>query len=320
LKQTNTEGGLSIEDLAEPPSEISVDGAEYQFIGVDAHGGHTHFARYTPEHAEVILASYNASEDRFREDDRWRLTNGDPEQALREYQYQRPWEIEEEIPSHDFHSITDPEYEPELNEALEGSVLLDDGDYVVPLRAPFGTVADILEAESQDSDDIFVDYRPDYLELAPEEGMEKYQLEPTLRGHNEITGTRILDEIHVLDRGSEEAYDSFQVDELAEGHFLEELASVDGVDESLADLLIDDYSNLRTVSWAATSDVEHLENTYDMDSHDFFKALGDADIYRNENSPEAGKLHIPEHRDDMEQRDLEEDEEDDTVQAGFDDF
>jgi len=239
---------------------------------------------------------------------------------LRQYQYQRPWEIEEEIPSHDFHSITDPEYEPELNEALEGSVLLDDGDYVVPLRAPFGTVADILEAESQDSDDIFVDYRPDYLELAPEEGMEKYQLEPTLRGHNEVTGTKILDEIHVLDRGSEEVYDSFQVDELAEGHFLEELASVDGVDESLAELLIDDYSNLRTVSWAATSDVEHLENAYDMEAHDFFKALGDADIYRNENSPEAGKLHIPEHRDDMEQRDLEEDEEDDTVQAGFDDF
>lgn len=116
---------------------------------------------------------------------------------MREYQYQRPWEIEGGIPGHDFHSITDPEYEPGLNEALEGSILLDDGDYVVPLRAPFGTVADILEAESEDGKDVSVDYRPDYLELAPAKGMEKYQLEPGLRGHNEVTGTKILDEIHV---------------------------------------------------------------------------------------------------------------------------
>lgn len=101
---------------------------------------------------------------------------------------------------------------------------------------------------------------------------------------------------------------------------MEELSHVDGVDESLAELLIEDYSNLRTVSWAATSDVEHLENMYDLDANDFFKALRDADVYRNENSSEAGKLHIPEHRDDMEEGDLEEDEGDDTVQAGFDDF
>jgi len=206
-----------------------------------------------------------------------------------------------------------------LNEALEGSIELDDGEYVVPLRASFRTVADILEAESEDRNDVFVDYRPDYLELAPAEGLEKYQLEPSLRGHNEITGTKILDEIHILDRGSEEVYDSFQVNELAEDHFIEELAAVDDVDESLAELLIEDYTNLRTVSWAATSDVGHLENTYDMDAHEFFKALGDADVYRNEQSPEAGKLHIPDHRDDMEE-DLEEDEEDDTVQAGFEDF
>jgi hypothetical protein len=188
------------------------------------------------------------------------------------------------------------------------------------LRAPFGTVADILEAESEDGNDIFVDYRPDYLELAPAEGMEKYQLEPALRGHNEVTGTKIIDEIHVLDRGSEEIYDSFQVDKLAEDHFIEELTRVDGVDESLAELLVDDYSNLHTVSWAATSDVHHLENTYDLDAHDFFKALGDADIYRNEQSPGAGKLHVPEHRNDMEEEYIEDDEEDDTVQSGFEDF
>ncbi|WP_049937211.1 hypothetical protein [Haloplanus natans] len=298
-----------------------VDGAEYQFIGVDAAAGHTHFARYTPEHAEVILASYNSSEDRYVEDDRWRLDHGDPEQALREYTYQRPWKIEGEIPSHDFHSVTDPEYNPELNEALEGSIQLDDGEYVLPFRAPFNAVADILETEAEDENDVFVDYRPDYLELAPENALEKYQLEPTVRGHNEITGTKILDKIHILDRGSEEVYDSFQVDELAEDHFVEELSRVDGVDESLAELLVDDYSNLRTVSWAATSDVEHLENTYDMDAHRFFKALGDTEIYRNEQSPDAGKLHIPDHRDDMKQEDLEDvDKEDDSIQAGFDDF
>lgn len=87
---------------------------------------------------------------------------------------------------------------------------------------------------------------------------------------------------HVLDRGSEEVYDSCQVDELAEDHFTEELTQVDGVDESLAELLIEDYTNLRTVSWAATSDVEHLENAYDLDAHDFFNALGDTDVHRNE--------------------------------------
>ena len=310
-------GDTVIEDVAQPPGAITVNDAEYQFIGVDAAAGHTHFARYTPEHAEVILASYDSSSDEYREDDRWRLDHGDPEQALREYAYQRPWEVEGELPSHDFHSVTDPEYEPDLNEALEGSIQLDDGEYILPFRAPFNTLADILETEAEDSNDIFVDYRPDYLELAPENALEKYQLEPELRGHNEITGTKILDEIHILDRGSEEVYDSFQVDELAEDHFVEELASVDGIDESLAELLVDDYTNLRTVSWAATSDVEHLENTYDIDSHEFFKALGDADVYRNENSPNAGKLHVPEHRDDIQEVD---EDEDGSVQAGFDDF
>jgi len=255
------------------------------------------------------------------EDDRWRIQTGDPEQALREYAYQRPWEIEEELPSHDFGSVSDPSYRPDLNESLAGSLILDSEKYVLPFRAEFGTLADILEVETEDSNDIFVDYRPDYLELAPENALEKYQFSPTLRGHNEITGTKILDEIHILDRGSEEIYDTFQVDELAADHFIEELIDVDSVNKPLAELLIDDYINLRTVSWAATSDVEHLENTYDLDSHEFFKELGDANVYRNEQSPEAGKLHIPDHRDDMEQEDLEdEEEEDDTVQARFNDF
>lgn len=157
--------------------------------------------------------------------------------------------------------------------------------------------------------------------------MEKYRFEPALRGHNQITGTQILDQISVVDRGSGEVYDTFQVDELAEDHFEQVLATVDGVDESLSELLVDDYSNLRTVSWASTSDVAHLENTYDIDAHEFMKALEMAGIYRNEQSPDSGKLHIPEHRDDMERhgndserQDSVTEQEDDSVQSGFGDF
>ncbi|WP_075936852.1 hypothetical protein [Halosegnis longus] len=95
---------------------------------------------------------------------------------------------------------------------------------------------------------------------------------------------------------------------------------MDGVDKSLAEHLIDDYTNLRTVSWAATSDVEHLENKYDLDAHELFKILGGADVYRNEQSSEAGKLHVPDHRDDMEAPGEDEEDEDNIIQAGFDDF
>lgn len=117
---------------------------------------------------------------------------------------------------------------------------------------------------------------------------------PELRGSNEVTGTKILDEVHILDRGSEEVYDTFQVDELAEQYFVEELTGVDGIDSSLADLLIDEYTNLRTVSWATTSDVEHMENTWDIDCHQLFKDLGEAEVYRNEHSADAGVLQMPE--------------------------
>ncbi|MFB1064890.1 hypothetical protein [Natrinema sp. H-ect4] len=149
--------------------------------------------------------------------------------------------------------------------------------------------------------------------------MEKYQLEPTLRGHNEITGTKILDEIHVLDRGSEEVYTSFQVDELAEDHFIEQLLEVEDVNRDEAEFFVDTYTNIRGTIWALTSDTEYVEENLDKDAHELFKALGDTDVYRNENSPDAGKLHVPDHRDDMEEE-LQEEEEDDTVQAGFDDF
>ncbi|SDW45192.1 hypothetical protein SAMN05443574_103307 [Haloarcula vallismortis] len=169
-----------------------------------------------------------------------------------------------------------------------------------------------------------MDYRPQYLELAPENSLEKYQLTPGLRGSNEITGTKIIDEISILDRGSEEVYDTFHVDELAQDHFIKQLSTVDGVDTELARLLITDdgegYRNLRTVSWATTSDVENLENKYDLDCHELFKNLGDAGVYRNENSPESGALHLPEHKQEELEEEEENGEEDDSEQVGLSDF
>jgi len=172
-----------------------------------------------------------------------------------------------------------------------------------------------------------VDYRPQYLELAPENALEKYQLSPTLRGSNKVTGTRIIDEVSVLDRGSEEVYDTFHVDDLAQDHFIEELSRVDGVDEELARLLITEdgekYRNLRTASWALTSDTTHLENKYGVDCHELFKEFGEAGVYRNDQSPESGVLHLPERV--REEHGLDEDEEleedeDDTEQVGLGDF
>jgi len=167
---------------------------------------------------------------------------------------------------------------------------------VVPFRAPCGTAADILKQTADDRDDIFVDYRPQYLELAPSDTTEKYQLSPALRGQNTVTGTRIIDDIHVLDRGSEQVYDRFHVDDLAAPEFIDQLTETDSIDASVAEDLIDEYGNLRTVSWAATSDVDHLENTWGLDDHDLFDELGGVGIYRTEDSPDAGKLHFPERR------------------------
>ncbi|WP_313694199.1 hypothetical protein [Halorarum halobium] len=194
---------------------------------------------------------------------------------------------------------------------------------MLPFRAPFSTAADILESKTEDSNDIYVDYRPDFLELTPEAALEKYQLTAELRGTNEITGTKILNEIHVLDRGSEEVYDTFHVDDLAEDHFIERLSEVDGVDSSLAELLIDEYTNLRTISWATTSDVTHLENTWDIDAHSLFEELQKAGVYRNEHSPDSGVLQMPERV--KKEYGLEEDEQEDedgeeTEQIGLTDF
>jgi hypothetical protein len=311
-----------VESTIELPEIIQHHDHEYHFLGTDAEQEHHHFYRYTPEHAEILLLSHD-KEGQLQEDDRIRGFHGDPENTIREYAYQHPWKQEaEEILGHDYRSIPDPDYQEDLNEALGGSLILD--TYVLPFRADFGTATDILEAETEDTQDIFVDYRPRYLELTPENSLEKYQLSPKLRGHNEITGTQIIDEIQILDRGSEEVYTNLQIDELAEQHFIEELTGVDGIDSSLAEQLIDEYTNLRTVSWATTSDVEHMENTWDLDCQELLKELGEVGLYRNEHSPRSGVLQVPERvkeeHDLLEDEELLEEEEDDTEQVGLSDF
>jgi len=312
-----------VPDGGEPvPETIELHDQMYRFLGQDAEQGSFHFYRYTPEHAEVVLLSKD-DEGRFREDDMWRMQHGDPEQTLREYAYQHPWKHQEEIQSHNYRSISEPEFQPDLNQSLGGSLLLDDGDYLIPFRSSFGTAASILEQQAEDTDDVFVDYRPQFLELAPADGLEKYQLSPALRGTNKVTGTQIVDEISILDRGSEEVYDTFQVDELAEDYFIEELSTVDGIDSSLAELLIDEYTNLRTVSWATTSDVTHMENTWDLSCRELFKELGEAGVYRNEQSLDAGVLQMPERVKEehgLTDEEGEEEEADDTEQVGLSDF
>ena len=307
----------------EIPEQVEVHGHEYDFLGKDDEQGHLHFYRYTPEHAEVILASRDSDRE-LQEDDRWRLDHGDPKGRLQDYVYQQPWDQQEDIKDHGYRSLSNPEFRPDLNESLGGSLLLDGGEYVIPFRAPFGTAADILEQEAKDTNDVFVDYRPQYLELAPEDALEKYQLSPALRGSNEVTGTRIIDEVSVLDRGSEEVYTTFHVDDLAQDLFIEELSQVDGVDEELARLLItedgDNYRNLRTVSWALTSDTTHLENTYGVDCHELFKEFGEEGIYRNEQSPESGVLQLPDRVKEELEEEEEQGQEEDTEQVGLSDF
>lgn len=186
---------------------------------------------------------------------------------------------------------------------------------MVPFRAPFSTVSEILK-NSAESRDTFVDYRPGFLELAPEDALEKYQLVPTLKGDNDVTSTRIVDEVLILDRGSEEVYSSFQVDELAEDYYVEQLTEIDSIDRSLAEELINEYGNLRTVSWAVSRDTEFFEDTFGLDSKEIFKELGEAGVYRNEESPEAGVLHFSERRAD-ESGESDEDDETGSVQTGF---
>lgn len=277
------------------PETLELDTAEeYRFLGTDAEVGHHHYYRFQPEYAEVLLVS-EGDDGELHVDDNWRLTRGDPKHVLEEYRYQQPWEEQGEIVDHEYRSLRDPDFTPELNSGLGGSLLLDSGDYVLPFRSQFSTAADILEDQAEQGD-VFVDYRPQLIELSPEKAMEKYQLAPKLRGSNKVTGTQIIDEVLIIDRGSDEVYDRFQVDQLAEQQFVDKLVDVDSLSLEEAEWFIDEYTNLRTASWALTSDTRHVEDETGYEAHTLFKEFGDAGVYRNENSPESGVLHFPERR------------------------
>jgi hypothetical protein len=232
----------------------------------------------------------------YRKDDEWRLDHGDPKTVLQEYEYQNPWVKLGDISDHSYRSLPEPEHRADWNEGFGGSLLLDDERYVVPFRASFGTVAEILQDKADDLEDVFIDYQPQYLELAPSDATEKYQLAPGLRGKNKVTGSEIIDEVLIFDKGSEEVFEQFQVDKLAKNYFIDQLAEIDMIDSELAEELIKEYGNLRTVSWAATSDVEYMEDTWGLDCHQLFKELGEAGVYRNKDSLDAGRLHFPERR------------------------
>lgn len=291
----------------------------YHFLGTDPETESGHYYRYTPTHAEILRAtpqSNTDTEDPNEFADRWQLTAGDPKTAVQRYSHQNHINHDGELVDHSYRHLDDPEYTNELNTGLGGSLLLDE-EYTLPFRLEFDKISSILEQEAKSHDDIFVDYRPQYIELTPSEAVEKYRLLPELRGNNEITGTEILDRIHVLDRGSEEQYTEMQVDDLARHRFIDELEPVVD-DQGLAEALIDEYRNLRTVSWAATSDVAHLENTWGLDAHDLFKQLGEKGVYRSEHSPDAGRLHLPERKQPDSGEDVELGE--GSEQAGFSDF
>lgn len=259
---------------------------------MDEEQGYLHFYQYHPDHLEMLLVD-EKQDGEYSVEDQLRAWEGDPELVLREYAYRRHWDVQEEIESHDFRNLSNPEFDPELNTHFGGTIHLDNERYSFPFRASFPTVADILKNTADRNGDVFVDYRPDYLELAPADSMEKYQLVPELRGNSEVTGTEIVDKITVLDRGSEEPLDRFQVDELAEDHFIEQLQQVEGVDSSMAELLIDEYTNPVTVSWAITSDTPYFENHFGLSAEDMFTEFGEAGVYRNKDSRDAGRKHFP---------------------------
>lgn len=274
---------------------------KYELLGKDGEFGHVHFYRTTQEMAEFLVFDFDESSGELSEQDRMRVWRGPPTRQVEQYQYQnRPWSDQREIETPSYDLLPDPEHIPDLNEGLGGTLDLD--GYRFPFRAEFDTVAKILKAETEDSEDVFVDYRNSgetsgqFLDISPDMAVSKYRLEPIVRGSDDVTGTEIVDKIHILDKGSEQHEAVYQVDELAENHFVKQLAEVEDVDDSLAAHLIEEYANPRTVSWACTSDVVYLENTFDVASDSLRHSLKEADLYRNEHSPDAGRLHFPERR------------------------
>jgi hypothetical protein len=275
-------------------SEPDGETTEWYFLGKDEEHGHGHFYRFTPEFAEVILTKYNDAEE-FMVEQQYRLRHGDPRDRVRRYAAQN-LDSHTNVKHHDFRSLAEPTYDPELNTQFDGSILLDDARYTVPLRAPFSTVTQILESAAEENDAVFVDYRPEFVELASQDTLEKYQLVPELRGNTRATGTRILDEVLILDRGSEDLLSRTQVDELLEDSFVEDLSALPMFDRSLAEQWIDTYRNHRTGSWATTGDIENVENTWDLDAEAVRTALQSHGLYQEADDRLAGRLHVPEHR------------------------
>jgi hypothetical protein len=92
--------------------------------------------------------------------------------------------------------------------------------------------------------------------------------------------------------------DFYKVRELLESSLQEQLTELPQIDSSHASILVDEYHNLRTVSWATTSDVTFLENTYDLDCHELRQSMEEHDLYRGEFHDKARPLMFPERRKD----------------------
>lgn len=311
--------------------EVEPDGTqrEYELLGVDD-TGLLHFYRYTPECVEFVQAR-KTDEDFDRQNiDRVNALN--PKSKVEEYLYQSGvyWEEKREVKDHDFRDLPAPEFTASRNQAVGGTVILD--DFQAPMRMDFGSLSEVLSSQ-QGENSFFVDYRPQYVELGPHDSLQKYRLN-SVKKHNSSLSDRILDTVEVVDRGTEIELDSWQVDDLAREHFIESLESGTSLDSSISELLIEDYRNLRTVSWATTSDVTELENKFDIDPSSLRDELKESGLLRNEHSNDAGKLHLSEHKAEnmrheaqrfffgqvlVEQEDEAESTED-TDQAAFDDF
>lgn len=299
------------DDKVTIPGEVDIGGEVYQFLGVDEQDV-VHFYRVNPGSAE--LAYFETGEDGLLPHSRKRIEEGDPVDRLRSYVHNRGWKRHGEVEDPGFRHLSPPEYRPDLNEGLGGTVFLDDEAYVFPARLESDKVFSVLEEQAEESDDVVVDYRPQYFELHVEDAVEDYRLIPELRGNSEITGTEVVDRIGLVDGDDVEI---FELDDLMQDHFVEQLAGVDGVDEDLAQDLIDEYGNLRTASWAVTSDTEFFEEEFGLNAHEMFKEFGEAGVYRNEQSSESGTLNFPERRAD-ELEDEDDGKPEDTEQAKLD--
>lgn len=302
----------------------------FQFLGQDT-TDLLHYYRCTPEAVELLHVDHETSGIENRES----VPAVNHKGKLEEYAYQHEWSDRREIEVPEYQTPDAPEFDPELNQHFGGTIHLNE-NYRFPFRMPFDTVGDLLLNQTSDRPGIAVDHTPQWIDVLPEpdETSEKYRLHSKVRGHDHVTGTRIVDEIQVLDRGTEYKLKQFDVDDLARDHFIDQLSEVDSFDDVMAEQWIDEYRNLRTASWAVTSDVSFAENNWDVSCVQLYKEFGDTGVYRNEHSADAGHLRFPSRRADeiSEQRQeqyfgevLEPEpdgstREDKGEQAGFDDF